>query len=108
MKKYEVVKKKEDFNLIIKTSPFYKNKYFTIYIRKRKKNHACFGLAISKKVGNAVLRNKLKRKLRAIIDEHKDIFSKSCDYIIMIKKDCAFTSYQILEENLIKITKEIK
>lgn len=108
MKKYEVVKKREDFNLIIKTSLFYKNKYFTIYIRKRENANACFGLAISKKVGNAVVRNKLKRQLRAIIDENKDIFSKSCDYIIMIKKDCVFTSYQILEQNLINLTKEIK
>jgi len=108
MKKYEVVKKKEDFNLIIKTCRFYKNKYFTIYIRKRENDLACFGLAISKKVGNAVVRNKLKRQLRTIIDKHKELFSKSCDYIIMIKKDCAFTSYQILEENLLKLIKEIK
>ena len=108
MKKYEVVKKKEDFNSIIKTCTFFKNKYFTIYIRKRENSIANFGLAISKKVGNAVVRNKLKRQLRAIIDTNKDIFSKSCDYIIMIKKDCADTTFQKLEQNLIQLVKEIK
>ena len=61
MKKYEVLKKKEEFNEIIKTCSYFKNKYFTIYIRKRENNFARFGLAISKKVGNAVVRNKLKR-----------------------------------------------
>jgi hypothetical protein len=32
IKKYETVKRKEEFNDIIKTSRFLKNKYFTIYI----------------------------------------------------------------------------
>ncbi len=108
MKKYEVIKKKEDFNKIIKTCPYYKNKFFTIYIRKKKISKTCFGLAISKKVGNAVLRNKLKRRLRSIIDKNKDIFSNSCDYIIMIKKDCAVTTFQELEKKLIELIKEIK
>lgn len=108
MKKNEVVKKKEDFNSIIKTCPFFKNKYFTIYIRKREENISNFGLAISKKVGNAVVRNKLKRQLRMIIDKNKDIFSKSCDYIIMIKKECVEASFQELEKKLTELIKEKK
>lgn len=108
MKKFEVVKKKEDFNLIIKSCPFIKNKYFTIYIRKREESISNFGLAISKKVGNAVARNKLKRQVRMIIDAHKDIFSKSCDYIIMIKKECVEAGFQKLENKLIELIEEKK
>lgn len=108
MKKYEVVKKKEEFNEIIKTCSYFKNKYFTIYIRKREIIFARFGLAISKKVGNAVVRNKLKRQLRAIIDQNKDIFSKDSDYIIMIRKDCVNATFQELDKKLIELIKEIK
>lgn len=108
MKKKEVVKKKEEFNVIIKTCPFLKNNYFTIYIRKRECSITKFGLAISKKVGNAVVRNHLKRQIRAIVDKNKDIFSKSSDYIIMIRKECNNASFQQLEENLIKLIKEKK
>ncbi len=108
MKKYEIIKRKEEFNQIIKNCPYLKNKYFTIYIRKREKKYPCFGLAISKKVGKAVLRNKLKRQVKMIIDQNKDIFSNSVDYIIMIKKDCAFTFFQEMERKLIELIKEIK
>lgn len=108
MKKQEVIKKKEEFNSIIKTCPFLKNKYFTIYIRKKESSSPLFGLAISKKVGNAVVRNKLKRQLRAIIDQNKDIFSNACDYIIMIRKECVNTSFQELEKKLIQLIKETK
>ena len=34
MKKLYIVKKKEDFNTIIKKFPMIKNKYFVIYYRK--------------------------------------------------------------------------
>ena len=108
MKKKEVVKKKEEFNTIIKNCPYKKNRYFTIYIRKRELSKPCFGLAISKKVGNAVTRNRLKRQVRAIVDKNKVIFSKSCDYIIMIKKDCVDASFQEMEKYMIEIIKEIK
>ena len=108
MKKVEVIKQKEEFNNIIKTCSYYKNKYFTIYIRKRDFNISKFGIAISKKVGNAVTRNKQKRRLRVIIDLNKDIFSKSNDYIIMIKKDCVSANFHDLEKKLIQLIKETK
>ena len=108
IKKYEIIKRKEEFNSIIKNSPFIKNKYFIIYIRKKESSYSCFGLAISKKVGNAVTRNKLKRQLRVMISQNKDIISKDCDYIIMIRKDCVTTSFNKLEKKLIELIKEKK
>jgi ribonuclease P protein component len=108
IKKYETVKRKEEFNDIIKTSRFLKNKYFTIYIRKNDYKYNRYGLAISKKVGNAVMRTKLKRQVRAIINDIKTCFPKSNDYIIMIKKDCALSNFQQIQTKLIELTKEIR
>lgn len=106
MKKVEVVKKKEEFNHIIQNAPFYKNKYFVIYIRKKKEETKHFGIAISKKTGNAVIRNKLKRRVRAIVDERKENFPNGFDYIIMIKRSCVELSFQEMKRNLIELIKE--
>lgn len=108
MKKKETVKKKQEFNEIIKTSPFVKNNYFVIYIRKKEIENIKFGLAISKKCGTAVLRNKLKRRLRVIITNNKSLFPKYKDYIIMIKKSCSKAKFQELNNSLINLVKEIK
>lgn len=107
MKRFETIKSHEEFNKIINSSKYLKNRYFTLYITKRKENHVRFGLAISKKVGNAVLRNKLKRKVRALIDLNKDIFPNEYDYIIMIRKDCEKLSFQELNLKLQELIKEI-
>jgi ribonuclease P protein component len=108
IKKYEVVKSKTEFNNIIKTGKYKSNRLFTIYIKKGEYNYPRFGLAISKKVGNAVTRNKLKRQTRVIIDNLKSNFPKSYDYIIMIKKECNTASFQKKHQSLLELTKEIK
>lgn len=108
MKKFEIVKKKEEFNDIIQNSSYIKNNYFTIYIRKAVFSYSRFGLAISKKVGIAVVRNKLKRQTRSIIDDNKDNFPKTKDYIIMIKKSCITASFKEMNDALVELIKEIK
>lgn len=108
MKKYETIKKKEEFNNFIKYSKYIKSPNFIIYIRKALYTYPRFGIAISKKVGNAVKRNKLKRQIREIISLNKDIFPKDKDYIIMIKKSCIELPFQNMNNDLIKLIEEIK
>lgn len=108
MKKQEVVKSKRDFNDIIKNSPFLKNQSYVIYIRKKEEERSHFGIAVSKKLGNAVVRNKLKRQVRAILDKEKINFPNHRDYIIMIKKSCVGLSFSKMKEDLGNLIKEIK
>ncbi len=108
MKKHEVVKSKIEFNDIIKTCPFQKNTSYVIYIRKKKEVKKRFGIAISKKVGNAVVRNRLKRRVRAIVDELKINFPNNRDYIIMIKKSCVELSFTKMKNDLECLIKEIQ
>ena len=61
-----------------------------------------------KKVCNAVKRNYLKRIVKNILDNHKNLYSKSKDYIIIIRKSCLLEKYSILEENLIYLIEKIE
>ena len=103
MKRTETIKDQKLFNNIIKNGNFIKNKYFVIYNIMKEEPKINFGIAISNKVGKAVLRNKLKRQTRAIIDSHRNLFKNNHNYIIMIRKDCANTDYKILEEALVSL-----
>ncbi len=105
MKKIEVVKDQREFDSIIKTSPFEKNKYFLLYNKESDVNFPRFGIAVGTKVGNAVTRNRLKRQIRAIIDKNKKLFSNHRDYIIIVKRNCLEISFHEMEQNLISLIK---
>ena len=76
MKKKEMIKKHQEFTDIIKNSRYVKNRNFTLYIRKSEYEYPHFGIAVSKKIGNAVERNKIKRRMRVILDEKKAMVMK--------------------------------
>lgn len=102
MKKYEIIKKNSDFNDIINSGSLLKNKYYSVYYVKSEEDYPKFGLAVSKKFGNAVERNKIKRQLRSIIDNNKDRF-KANNYIIMVRKCLKEVSFQVKEEKFLEI-----
>ena len=106
MKKYEIVKKNTYFNYIINTGRFISNKYYSIYYKDSEDDFPKFGLAVSKKCGNAVDRNKIKRQLRNIIDDNKKLFSIKMNYIIMVRKEVLNVSYLQMEEQLINLIKK--
>lgn len=100
MRRTETIKSKNDFNRIIKNGKFTKNEFYILYNEKNNENLDKFGIAISKKVGKAFLRNKLKRQTRTIIDKNRKLFKKGYNYIIMIRKSCSNAKYEQLKNAL--------
>ena len=109
MKKKDIVQKQKDFNTIIENNKFLKSDFFVIYLKKKETENPKYGIAAGKKLGNAVLRNKLKRQYRRIIDNNKFLFPKYTDYIIMVKKaslTATFTQMNDCLRNLLESVKE--
>ena len=103
MKKYEVVRTHEDFNKVINQGEKVSNRYFIIFLMPKEERRPHFGIAVGKKLGNAVVRNKFKRQVRKIIDNHKLLFKNYHNYIIMIKKEAVGVSFAVLEKYLVNL-----
>lgn len=106
MKRIEMIKEHREFTEIIKTEKSIKNKEFSIYIRKGKYNYPHFGIAVSKKLGKAVNRNLLKRRMRVIIDEWKKDLLSNQDYIIIMKENTKNLSFEELRDSFRKLIKQ--
>ena len=94
MKKREIIKSSNDFNYIINNGKKVGNNLFTIFYVDTDKNDKLFGVTTQKKSGNAVIRNKLKRQTKVLIDELKLLFKNHRKYIIIVKKTCLETKYE--------------
>ena len=108
MKKINVVKRNDEFNLIMNKGKCIKNKYFVLYTKNNNLDIYRFGISVGKKVCNAVNRNKLKRQVRNILDYHKNLYSKSKDYIIIVRKSSLNEEYNILERNLVELLEKME
>lgn len=101
MKKKYIVKNQRDFDRIIKSRINKKNNTFIIYYEENNLPYDRFGVSVGKKIGNAVHRNKYKRKIRAIIDEYKKDYVNNKDYIIILRGSAKEKSYQELKEEFL-------
>ena len=105
MKKYEIVKEHKDFDNIINTGKYKKGKYFVIYNKDNNLDIKRFGIAVSKKNGSAVIRNRMKRITREILNKNKNMFKNSNDYIIIVKRNALDYNFNALEEDILNIIK---
>ncbi len=62
------------------------------------------GIIVSKKVGNAVKRNRVKRVVRAFFRLNKALIQK-LDYIFIAKNNIDNISYKQLRDELLRATK---
>lgn len=106
MRKLYIVKSERDFNKIIKQGKLNKNKYFVTYNMKNDKPYDRFGISVPKKIGNAVLRNKYKRKIRSIIDIYRKDCNNSKDYIIILRNKGLNLEFSEMKDSLINLIKE--
>ena len=98
MRKLYIVKTKQEFEKIINNGKCIKNKYFVIHYIENKLPYDRYGISVSKKLGNAVFRNKYKRKLRTIIDNYKKLYINKKDYIIILRKEAINLDHSTLEK----------
>ena len=73
-----------DFDAVYRRGRSVSTRYLVLYAFPREDGgEPRLGLAVSRKLGGAVTRNRLKRLLRASFDELKDAFARGHDYVLV-------------------------
>ena len=107
MKKEYRVKKSQDFDNIIRKKQSFANKQFVIYYQENKLDHMRLGISVSKKLGKAHERNKLKRYVRESFKTRK-VFLKNYDIIIIVRpaaKGLSFLEFGSSIDHVLKRSK---
>ncbi|KKK36871.1 ribonuclease P [Mesobacillus campisalis] len=90
MKKELRIKKNKDFQEVFKKGKSFANRQFVVYVlRKEGQETFRIGLSVSKKLGNAVTRNRIKRYIRQSFLELQEDIHTGKDYVIVARKPAA-------------------
>jgi len=103
----ERIKKKKDFFLLYKKGNHYRGKYLIILHLPNEFDFSRMGVVVSKKIGNAVKRNKIKRWIRTLFRRNKSLIKNSLDFIIIAKKEIREASWIEVQEDYLKAIKSI-
>ena len=83
------------------------NKQLVLYCRRNGSSENRIGLTVSGKLGHAVVRNKIRRRLREIYLLHESRFLPGYDIVVVARSRAVTASYRQLEQAYLSLAKTL-
>jgi len=93
MKKNYRVKANQDFSQIIRKGKAFKTDSFTVHCLKNNLTFTRIGVSVSTKLGNAIVRNRIKRQIRSMCDSMIQYQQQSFDIIVIARNNYLYNNY---------------
>ncbi len=104
-KKYRV-KRSDEIKALLDAQNVRKNAFFSVYTKKNSLPHFRYAISVPQKAGKAVVRNKIKRRVRHIIADCG--IEKPVDIFIIVRPKAAQVSFSELKTQIEKLLKKHK
>ena len=102
-KKSERILKNEDYTSVRLSGVSRYTKHFRVTYMPNDSGITRLGITVSKKIGNAVKRNRIKRVLRELFRLNKSFFPDGYDIVIVARKDASHLSYYMVSDELLRV-----
>lgn len=106
MKKAFRVKSEKEFQKVFHEGQSKANRQFVVYkLPKNEQKHFRVGISVGTKLGNAVTRNKIKRRIRhALMELDKEyFFDHEADFIVIARQPVKDMEYAEIKNSLIHV-----
>lgn len=98
LRREEILRRSSQFRKVLATGERRHGRHFIIYLA-RNKSHPRLGLTVSKKVGNAVVRNRVKRRIREYFRKNKRLIPQ-IDLVVVAKRGSGSLSSGDIDQEL--------
>lgn len=105
MKKFNSIKKNDEFRYIYKNGKSYANKCLVMYVIDSSNNKNRIGISVSKKVGNSVVRHRITRLLREIFRLNDEYLEKGKDLVVIARGNAKETDYKTMQSAYLHLCK---
>lgn len=103
----ETLKKNRDFQRIYAKGASVAGKALVLYVRKKKEKEKKFGFSVSKKIGNAVVRNRIKRLLKEACRKNIDFFPAGNDYVFIARKEILAEDFHGISVKILELLSKL-
>ncbi|WP_036717643.1 ribonuclease P protein component [Paenibacillus sp. JCM 10914] len=101
------LRNRTDFSRVYRHGKSFANHQFVVYwSRKREVEQFRVGVSCSKKIGNAVVRNRMRRLVKEIVRQHQHDIIPHMDLIFIVRKGALGKSYQELEKSVLHVLRK--
>ena len=98
MKFTDTLKKNYEFQRLYSKGKSAVTPYLVVYVRKTRKRTNRIGITVSTKLGKAVVRNRVRRRLREIYRLAEDSFLPGTELVVVARVKAVKASYSQLEK----------
>ena len=95
------LRKRREFLRVQKTGRRFKRRHLVLIVAPGDSAEARVGFTVSRKVGEAVMRNKVRRRLREILRLHPEAILPGRDHVVVAYSEAAGASYGTLRDELL-------
>lgn len=106
LKRINRLKKRYQFNYVYKSGEHFSGEHIVLYVASSKTKNIKVGLAVTKKVGHAVVRNKVRRRLREIIKTQVPNLKQNNNIIVVARDNITEASFEKLSNEFLKLIKK--
>ena len=99
--------RKAEFDAVYRAGKRRSSSHFTVFFRANELPQSRFGFSIKKALGGAVVRNRIRRRLREIVRCHRREIPSGWDIVIHPKSTVARAEFAALAEDLLRVVKGI-
>ena len=82
------------------------NGYLVLYARKNRTEQNRVGVTVSKKLGKAVVRNRVRRRLREVYRLHEEQFAPGWDIVVVARSRCVGADFGKLSNSYLSLAEK--
>lgn len=105
MRYSESLKKNRDFQKVYRHGTSYANRYLVMYKLENNSDKNRFGISVSKKVGNSVVRHRMTRLISESYRLNESKFQRGYDFVVIARVSSKGKSYKEIESALLHLGK---
>lgn len=101
------LRNRADFSRVYRHGKSFANHQFVVYwFRKKEVEQFRVGISVSKKVGNAVVRNRMRRLVKEIVRHHDSELMEHIDLVFIVRKGALNMPYKDLERSVMHVLRK--